>query len=127
MLFRSAGQPAIPPREADESLYWAKVAGDAGLQSTIEQGEWSFSSFSFPHGLLLLCLPHPSGKNRAHSRTFCAHLLELQRIVRYPSTVQTLKGLVSAGPVKSLRYSAQKVGKWWKGSSSSAEPPKPSS
>ena len=40
---RYAGQPAIPPREADESLYWAKVAGDAGLQSTIEQGECSFN------------------------------------------------------------------------------------
>ncbi|OCH91200.1 Mmp37-domain-containing protein [Obba rivulosa] len=39
---------------------------------------------------------------------------ETARIVRGPSAVQTLKGLVSAGPVKSARYSAQKVCKWWK-------------
>ena len=46
--------------------------------------------------------------------------LELHNIVRYPSTVQSLKGLISAGPVKSLRYTAEKVNKWWKGSSSTS-------
>ena len=47
-------------------------------------------------------------------------LTELANIVRGPSTVQTLKGLVSAGPVKSVRYAAEKVNKWWKGSKSSS-------
>ncbi|KAI0755010.1 Mmp37-domain-containing protein [Daedaleopsis nitida] len=77
--------PSIPPREADEAVYWAKLAGDGALPSVIER--------------------------------------ELHTIVRSPSTVQTLKGLVSAGPVKSLRYSAEKVNKWWKGSTSSSSPP----
>ncbi|KAJ6585000.1 Mmp37-domain-containing protein [Mycena capillaripes] len=44
---------------------------------------------------------------------------ELRRIVRYPATVQTLKGVVSAGVGKSVRYGAAKVGKWWNGSSES--------
>ena len=35
--------------------------------------------------------------------------------MRYPAAVQTVKGLVSAGVGKSLRYSAEKVGKWWRG------------
>ncbi|KAJ6477430.1 hypothetical protein C8R47DRAFT_1140504 [Mycena vitilis] len=43
---------------------------------------------------------------------------ELRRIVRYPATVQTLKGFFSAGVGKSVRYGAAKVGKWWTGSSS---------
>ncbi|THU87028.1 Mmp37-domain-containing protein [Dendrothele bispora CBS 962.96] len=41
---------------------------------------------------------------------------ETSRIVRTPATVQTLKGIVSAGLGKSLRYSAAKVSKWWKSS-----------
>ncbi|EIW59461.1 Mmp37-domain-containing protein [Trametes versicolor FP-101664 SS1] len=79
---RYASQPSTPSREADETVYWTKLAGDPGLPNIIEK--------------------------------------ELHGIVRYPSAVQTLKGLVSAGPVKSLRYSTEKVSKWWKGSSASA-------
>lgn len=41
---------------------------------------------------------------------------EVSKIVRYPSTVQTLKGVVSSGFGKSVRYGAAKVGKWWKSS-----------
>ncbi|KAJ7784553.1 mitochondrial matrix Mmp37-domain-containing protein [Mycena metata] len=41
---------------------------------------------------------------------------ELRRIVRYPATVQSLKGIVSAGVGKSVRYGAAKIGKWWSGS-----------
>jgi len=41
---------------------------------------------------------------------------EMSRIVRYPATVQTIKGIASAGLGKSLRYSAAKVSKWWSGS-----------
>ena len=37
-------------------------------------------------------------------------------IVRYPATVQSLKGVVSAGLIKSARYTAAKVRKYWKGS-----------
>ncbi|KAI0786824.1 Mmp37-domain-containing protein [Abortiporus biennis] len=46
---------------------------------------------------------------------------EVANIVRYPSTVQTLKGVLSAGVGKSVRYTAQKVGKWWKSSESSGK------
>ncbi|RDB18004.1 Phosphatidate cytidylyltransferase, mitochondrial [Hypsizygus marmoreus] len=41
---------------------------------------------------------------------------EMGRIVRYPATIQSLKGIASAGLGKSLRYSIAKVGKWWSGS-----------
>ncbi|KAJ7212102.1 mitochondrial matrix Mmp37-domain-containing protein [Mycena pura] len=40
---------------------------------------------------------------------------ELKRIVRYAATIQSLKGVVSAGVGKSVRYGAAKVGKWWNG------------
>ena len=40
----------------------------------------------------------------------------MRDIVSWPSTIQSLKGLASAGPVKSLRYVAEKFGKWRKGS-----------
>ncbi|KDQ62360.1 hypothetical protein JAAARDRAFT_189689 [Jaapia argillacea MUCL 33604] len=39
---------------------------------------------------------------------------EMSDIVRYPATIQSLKGIVSAGLVKSVRYTSEKVGKWWK-------------
>ncbi|KIJ54144.1 hypothetical protein M422DRAFT_25103 [Sphaerobolus stellatus SS14] len=40
---------------------------------------------------------------------------EMANIVRYPATIQTLKGVVSAGVGKSVRYGANKIMKWWKG------------
>jgi len=49
------------------------------------------------------------------------HFAEMSKIVWYPATVQSLKGIVSAGIGKSVRYSAAKVGKWWKGSGSSGK------
>ncbi|KAF8340542.1 mitochondrial matrix Mmp37-domain-containing protein [Cantharellus anzutake] len=44
---------------------------------------------------------------------------ELREIVRGPATVQSLKGLVTTGLNKSIRYSAAKVGKWWSSRNSS--------
>jgi len=41
---------------------------------------------------------------------------EMSRIVRYPATVQSLKGIASAGLGKSFRYASAKIGKWWSGS-----------
>ena len=38
---RYASQSGIPSKEADESVYWTKVAGDAQLRPVIEQGELS--------------------------------------------------------------------------------------
>ncbi|KAF7346337.1 Kinesin-like protein [Mycena sanguinolenta] len=46
---------------------------------------------------------------------------ELKRIVRYPATVQSFKGIVSAGVGKSMQYSAAKIGKWWNGSGPSKD------
>lgn len=43
-------------------------------------------------------------------------VLEMNKIVRYPAGVQSLKGLASVGLMKSIRYSSAKVGKWWRGS-----------
>ncbi|QRV86482.1 matrix Mmp37 protein [Ceratobasidium sp. AG-Ba] len=43
---------------------------------------------------------------------------ETAAIVKGPATAQSLKGLVSAGFVKSLRYSGEKLGKWWAAKSS---------
>lgn len=67
-----------PAREADESAYWLRIAGDETLPTILHE--------------------------------------EMSKIVRYPATVQSLKGIVSAGVAKSTRYTAAKVGKWWKGS-----------
>lgn len=36
-----AGAESISPKEADEAVYWAKMAGDASLPSVIERGEES--------------------------------------------------------------------------------------
>jgi translocator assembly and maintenance protein 41 len=46
--------------------------------------------------------------------------LEMSNIVRGPATVQSLKGIISAGLGKSVRYSGAKIGKWWKGSKSAS-------
>jgi len=67
-----------PELEADESVYWSRLAGDEKLPLVLAE--------------------------------------EMSGIVRYPATVQSLKGIVSAGLGKSMRYSAAKVGKWWTGS-----------
>jgi len=40
---------------------------------------------------------------------------QMSSIVRYPATVQTLKGVVSGGPVVTVRYSVDKLTKWWTG------------
>jgi len=48
---------------------------------------------------------------------------ELKYTVRGPATMQTLKGLVSSGPAQSLRYTTEKVGKWWAGRKQQQEQP----
>ncbi|KAF8743759.1 hypothetical protein AX14_000726 [Amanita brunnescens Koide BX004] len=63
--------------EANENVYWARLAGDERLPDVIAT--------------------------------------EMRGVVRYPATVQTLKGIASAGVGKSMRYSAAKVHKWWRG------------
>ncbi|KAH8114558.1 Mmp37-domain-containing protein [Phellopilus nigrolimitatus] len=74
---RYSARAAIPPKEADESAFWLKIAGDKDLENVLQS--------------------------------------EMSAIVRYPAAVQTAKGIVSAGIGKSVRYSAEKIGKWWKG------------
>jgi len=78
----SRAQGRGPPREADESAYWLRVAGDTALPSILRS--------------------------------------EMSGIVRYPATVQSLKGVVSAGLMKSARYTTAKVRKYWKGSTTNA-------
>lgn len=41
---------------------------------------------------------------------------EMSGIVRGPATVQTIKGIVTAGIGKSFKYGTAKIGKWWSGS-----------
>ncbi|KZT09121.1 Mmp37-domain-containing protein [Laetiporus sulphureus 93-53] len=45
---------------------------------------------------------------------------ELRKIVRQSSTAQSLKGIVSAGLGKSVRYSTEKINKWWNSRNASA-------
>ncbi|KAJ3996931.1 mitochondrial matrix Mmp37-domain-containing protein [Lentinula boryana] len=40
---------------------------------------------------------------------------EIRTIVRRPATIQTMKGVISAGLGKSIKYSTKKISKWWKG------------
>ncbi|KAL5520148.1 hypothetical protein ACEPAG_1808 [Sanghuangporus baumii] len=77
LINRFSSRPDIPAKEADESAFWLRVAGDNSLEEVLRS--------------------------------------EMRSIVRYPAAVQTAKGIVSAGLGKSIRYSAAKVGKWWKG------------
>lgn len=72
---------SIPAKEADESAYWTRMAGDEKLPSVLRD--------------------------------------QMSGIVRHPATIQTLKGVVSGGIGTTVRYSAEKVGKWWKGSKES--------
>ncbi|KAF8903147.1 mitochondrial matrix Mmp37-domain-containing protein [Gymnopilus junonius] len=83
-----------PELEADESAYWVRLAGDDNLPQVLHDGENFFYVF-----------------------TFCSFIfLEMSKIVRYPATIQSLKGVASVGLVKSLRYGSAKIGKWWSGS-----------
>ncbi|CCO26311.1 Mitochondrial translocator assembly and maintenance protein 41 homolog Short=TAM41 [Rhizoctonia solani AG-1 IB] len=43
---------------------------------------------------------------------------EMAAIIKSPATRQSVKGLVTAGPIKSLRYAGEKIGKWWNAKSS---------
>ncbi|KAF8610406.1 Mmp37-domain-containing protein [Ceratobasidium sp. AG-I] len=43
---------------------------------------------------------------------------EMASIVKGPATIQSAKGLVSAGFTKSMMYAGEKVGKWWSAKSS---------
>jgi len=85
----------MPGREADEGAYWRAVAGHGRLGKVLTEG------VSF----------------RSNNVSYADGAVEMENIVRYPATVQTVKGLVSAGFGKSVRYGAGKMAKWWKGSS----------
>jgi translocator assembly and maintenance protein 41 len=39
---------------------------------------------------------------------------QMRGIVGYPATAQTLKGIISGGPINTVRYSLDKLAKWWK-------------
>jgi translocator assembly and maintenance protein 41 len=44
-----------------------------------------------------------------------ADWVELRQIIGRPALTQSVKGLLTAGLIKSVRYSAAKVRKWLKG------------
>ncbi|CAE6459105.1 unnamed protein product [Rhizoctonia solani] len=43
---------------------------------------------------------------------------EMAAIIKGPATIQSVKGLFTAGPINSLRYAGDKIGKWWSAKSS---------
>lgn len=46
----------------------------------------------------------------------------IRKTVKWPSTVQSLKGVLTAGPVKSWNYTMEKVDKWRKAKDNGAPP-----
>ena len=84
-----------PELEADESAYWVHLAGDERLAEVLVDGEFFWT--------------------RTFAMTVLYVTLEMNKIVRYPAVVQSIKGLASVGLGKSIRYSSAKVGKWWRG------------
>jgi hypothetical protein len=46
---------------------------------------------------------------------------ETSAITRRPALTQSIKGIITAGPVKSFQYSMAKVGKWQKGTKQIAD------
>ena len=95
---------AVHPREADEAAYWTHLAGDEKLPEVIDGGTSPLYPF----------------RARNHS---CLSSAEIRKLVRHSSTVQTVKGLVSAGPSKGLRYASEKIGKWWRSRNAGAGSP----
>jgi translocator assembly and maintenance protein 41 len=79
----------------DDSAYWIQLASHDKLGDVLTQGK---------EPLLMVT---------NHLRS--TRITEMNDIVRYPATVQSVKGVVSAGLGKSVRYSAAKVRKWWEG------------
>lgn len=96
---------ASPPHNVEEAAeYWARLSARSDLTSLIESGK----------------LAHFTPKSQFYQRP-CT---EIKHIVRYPSTVQTVKGAISAGVGKSSRYAVDKITKWWRASGSGkAQPP----
>lgn len=92
---RFTGKTGVPSKESDESAFWSHVAADPSLPKTIEQGQQSF----FPP---------------VH-RSLLTGFLEVNSIVRHSSTIQTAKGLATAGVGSSLLYAGRKLAKYWRG------------
>lgn len=101
-LLKGVASPPLNVEEAAE--YWARLSARPDLASLIESGKLTYPSPTF--------------------RVYRPHRKEIKHIVRYPSTIQTVKGVVSAGVGKSGRYAVDKISKWWRaGGSGKAQPP----
>ncbi|KAG6335967.1 hypothetical protein ID866_3120 [Astraeus odoratus] len=123
-------------------LYWRLAQGLPGVRwgvdaMKIEQDVSAHARAAhlkkLPQGLLVRVHERMAGRGPSREADESAYWLrvasdeqmptilheEMCKIVRYPATVQSLKGVVSAGVAKSARYTAAKVGKWWKGVSAS--------
>lgn len=102
--------------DLDSQRMWEKIVGDEEFKSVMNQS----ASFSLHlHSFLLRVLtflpslfPFPSPSS----------LAGLALIVGRPTFNQSLKGILSAGPVKSLRYVWPKLKKKWGASTSSSSP-----
>jgi translocator assembly and maintenance protein 41 len=122
-------------------LYWRLAQGLPGVRwrvdsHMIEQDTSAHARAAhlkkLPEGLLTRVHARAQGRGPPREADECAYWLrvaedttlpsilhsEMSHIVRYPATVQSLKGVVSAGLIKSARYTVAKVGKYWKGSGS---------
>ncbi|KAJ8523215.1 hypothetical protein ONZ45_g340 [Pleurotus djamor] len=126
-------------------LYYRLVVGLPGVrwrvgEGVIEQEDTAKSRAAhlkkLPKNLLQRIQGHYAGSSAVHSIETDENsywmdmaedeklpqvlLQEISQIVRYPATIQSLKGVVTAGIGKSLRYSAAKIGKWRKSSGGSS-------
>jgi len=87
--------PEAPSYENDPSAFWTKVGADKRLADNIDSGAH-----------LTMSCPYLSNLMRIG--------IEMRAIVRWPATVQSLKGVITTGAAKSVRYGVAKVGKWWR-------------
>ncbi|KAF8133260.1 Mmp37-domain-containing protein [Boletus edulis] len=120
-------------------LYWRLAQGLPGVRwgvdsEMIEQDTSAHARAAhlrkLPEGMLMRVHARAQGRGPPREADECAYWLrvagdealpsilrsEMSGIVGYPATVQSLKGVVSAGLIKSARYTVAKVGKYWKGS-----------
>ncbi|SGY84559.1 BQ5605_C009g05704 [Microbotryum silenes-dioicae] len=95
-------------KEGSETALWERIVQDDEFDVMLDKSEFQIISFR--------------DRVDANSCTISALLEGLAQIVGRPTFNQSLKGILSAGPVKSLRYIGPKLKKKWSKSTSSSLP-----